>query len=102
MSSKKQGRPTARSRATSGDQCDLHGWFMSLGSAGSETPGESPLCMHSNSILSLLCWRLRKKITEYVGKCYKVDSLLNDPKPGSLWIAESNTTIGFFSKKNML
>jgi hypothetical protein len=98
LNSGKRGRPSARSRSTIGNQRDLHSWFSSSGSTDSVTTGESPSGMHSDSILSLLCWGFRKKISEYAGKSYRVDSLVNDPKPGSLWIAEPNTTADFVFK----
>jgi hypothetical protein len=96
LSSGKRHR-SARSRSTIGNHRDLHSWFNNLGSTNSITTG-NPSGMHSDSILSLLCWGFRKKITEYAGKCYRVDSLLNDLKPGSSWIAEPNTTIDFVFK----
>ena len=95
ISSGKRGRPTARSRSTTGNQRDLHFWFNSSGSVGSEATGESPLGMHSDSILSLLCWGFRKKIVEYAGKSYRVESLQNDSKIGSVWMAELSTTADF-------
>ena len=51
--------------------------------------------MHSDSILSLLCWGFRKHTTEYGGKVFRVDSLLNDPKPGLMWVCEPSTIVEF-------
>ena len=67
LSSGKWGRPTARSRSTTGNQRDLHFWFNSSGSIGSEATGESPLGMHSDSILSLLCWGFGRKSLSTLG-----------------------------------
>ena len=59
--------------------------------------------MHSNSILSILCWGFWKKTTQYGGKVYKVDGLLNDPKPGGVWVTEPITSADFiFNNKKMV
>lgn len=103
LSSEKRGRPTPRSRSTTANQRDLHSWFSRSSSADSKTVGESLLGMHSDSILSLLCWGFKKKITKYAWKPYRVDLLHNDSKPESLWMAEPNTTANFlFQGENVV
>lgn len=87
----KRGRPSTRSKATVGNQPDLHGWFrtpssQSLGSINNDQAGKS------DSILSMLCWGYWKRTTQYGGKYYKVDGMLGDPKPGSCWTAEPITS----------
>lgn len=87
----KRGRPSTRSKATVGNQPDLHGWFrtpslQSLGSINNDQAGKS------DSILSMLCWGYWKRTTQYGGKYYKVDGMLGDPKPGSCWTAEPTTS----------
>lgn len=51
--------------------------------------------MHSDSILALLWWDFAKTTTEYNGKLYRVDALLNDPKLGALWLSKSNIVVNF-------
>ena len=58
--------------------------------------------MNSNSFLSLLCWGFWKKTTQYGGKLYRVSAILNDPKPGALWVAEPSTTADFLYKNKQV
>ena len=91
----KRGRPTTKSRSTTGNQPDLHSWFTGEGSGTSVPAVDSQPGMHSDSILSLLCWGFRKHTTKYGGKVFRVDSLLNDPKPGLMWVCEPSTIAEF-------
>ena len=78
--SSKRGRPSTRSRATIGNQPDLHGWFRTPSSQSSGSINNDQ-ASKSDSILSLLCWGYWKRTTQYGGKYYKVDGMLGDPKP---------------------
>ena len=84
LNTSKRGRPTIRLRSTIGKQPDLYTWFTGAANGDSRTADESQSGMHSNSILALLCWGFWKKTIEYGGKLYRVDALLNDPKPRAL------------------
>ena len=78
-----------------GKQNDLHTWWTSSSTADSRTAEGARSNKSSNSLLALLCWGFWKKTTEYGGKLYRVDALLNDPKPGGVWVPEPNTTAQF-------
>ena len=94
ISTARRGRPSARSKQIVGNQPDLHGWFGQHAAVRSKSSDGSHLGK-PDSILALLCWRLRRETTEYGGKCYRVNALLDDPKPGALWAAEPTTSATF-------
>ena len=94
ISTARQGRPSARSKQVVGNQPDLHGWFGQHAAVRSESSDGSHLGK-PNSILALLCWGLRRKTMEYGGKWYRVNALLDDPKPGAFWTAEPTTSATF-------
>ena len=102
LSTRKRGRPTRRSKSNIGSQPDLHTWYSGSSIADSRVAEVSQSSMHSDSILSLLCWGYWKHTIGYGSKVYNVDCLLNDPKPRTVWVSEPSTTIEFEFKNRIV